>query len=170
MSDTLVLNADYRPLSWLPLSLCSWQESIRQMVLGRVSVIEWHDHWWVRSERWSTQVPSIIALRDYQKPKQSIRYSKQSVFLRDGYRCQYCGLQLSASQCTLDHVKPLSLGGRSTFENSTTACSPCNGSKGNRLIRPRTQPFRPTAWQLIEQRQRQGFQVRDPRWLAYLEG
>ena len=36
----LVLNADYRPLSYYPLSLCSWQDSIKAVFLQRVSVIE----------------------------------------------------------------------------------------------------------------------------------
>ena len=154
----------------MPMSIVSWQESIRWLVQDRVHVLEWHEDWIVRSERWSTPVPSIMALRHYQRPKQSIRYSKSSVFLRDGYQCQYCGDHLTRAECTLDHVTPISRGGKSTFENSVTACGPCNAAKADRLQTPRIRPYRPTAFQLITQRQQLGFQVRDPRWLPYLQG
>ena len=35
----LVLNADYRPLSYYPLSLWSWQDSIKSVFLGRVTIV-----------------------------------------------------------------------------------------------------------------------------------
>ena len=35
----LVLNADYRPLSYLPLSLWPWQEAVKAAFLDRVLVI-----------------------------------------------------------------------------------------------------------------------------------
>ena len=35
----LVLNADYRPLSYYPLSLWSWQDSIKSVFLDRVSIV-----------------------------------------------------------------------------------------------------------------------------------
>jgi hypothetical protein len=39
-NPALVLNADFRPLSYYPLSLCSWQDAIKEGFLDRVSVIE----------------------------------------------------------------------------------------------------------------------------------
>ena len=39
-NPALVLNADFRPLSYYPLSLCSWQDAIKAVFLERVSVIE----------------------------------------------------------------------------------------------------------------------------------
>ena len=35
----LVLNADYRPLSYYPLSLWSWQDSIKSVFLDRVTIV-----------------------------------------------------------------------------------------------------------------------------------
>ena len=69
MSDTLVLNADGLPVSYLPLSTIDWQEAIKYMVLDKADVLSWHDNWIVRSARWETPVPSVIMLRDYMKPK-----------------------------------------------------------------------------------------------------
>ena len=39
----LVLNADYRPLSYYPLSLWSWQDSIKSVFLNRVSIVSHYD-------------------------------------------------------------------------------------------------------------------------------
>ena len=42
-NPALVLNADFRPLSYYPLSLCSWQDAVKSVFLDRVSVIEKYD-------------------------------------------------------------------------------------------------------------------------------
>ena len=39
----LVLNADYRPLSYYPLSLWPWQEVVKAVFLERVDVISTYD-------------------------------------------------------------------------------------------------------------------------------
>ena len=41
----LVLNADYRPLSWhYPLSLWSWQDAIKAVFLDRVNIVAEYEH------------------------------------------------------------------------------------------------------------------------------
>ena len=39
----LVLNADYRPLSYYPLSLWSWQDAVKSVFLDRVSIVNYYD-------------------------------------------------------------------------------------------------------------------------------
>ena len=39
----LVLNADFRPLSYYPLSLWSWQDAIKAVFLERVNIVEQYD-------------------------------------------------------------------------------------------------------------------------------
>ena len=39
----LVLNADYRPLSYYPLSLWNWQDSIKSVFLDRVTIVSNYD-------------------------------------------------------------------------------------------------------------------------------
>lgn len=51
------------------------------------------------------------------------------VFVRDGFKCVYCG---ATSALTIDHVVPVSCGGRNDPSNLVTACRPCNSSKGAR--------------------------------------
>jgi 5-methylcytosine-specific restriction endonuclease McrA len=104
------------------------------------------------------------------KPKTTIRFSKQNVFLRDGYVCQYCGdSTLNKRSATLDHVLPVSLGGKTTFENSVCACAPCNANKGNnKKIKPKIVPVRPTYYQLVDKRKKMGFELGHPSWAQYL--
>ncbi len=170
MSDTLLLNADAQPVSYLPLSTLCWQDAIKYMVLEKGRVLEWHDNWIVRSARWETRVPSIIMLTEYMKPKVTVRFSKGNIFLRDRYTCQYCGIKLVKSDCTLDHVLPVSHGGKSTFENSTTSCGPCNASKANdKRIKPKIRPYKPDFWELVNKRKEMGFQVKHDSWLDYIK-
>ena len=76
MADTLLLNADAQPVSYLPLSVLTWQDAIKYMVLEKAAVLEWHDNWIVRSATWETPVPAVMMLREYMKPKQTVRFSK----------------------------------------------------------------------------------------------
>jgi len=169
MSDTLILNTDGAPMSLLPLSIINWQEAIRYMVLDKATVLEWHDDWVVRSARWETKVPAVIILKEYMKKKTHIRYSKQNVFLRDGFKCQYCGTDVNKRTATLDHVHPVSKGGKSVWENATTACSKCNSHKGHDTkMKPKTKPYKPTYWELVEKRKRMPFDLRHPSWAGYI--
>ena len=167
--DTLVLNADGAPVNFLPLSTINWQDAIRYMVLDKAHVIAWHDDWIVRSARWETPVPAIIMLRDYMKPKTTVRFSKSNIFLRDRFTCMYCNTHLEKRECTLDHVKPTSQGGKTTFENCTTACGPCNASKGNnKKIKPKMAPHKPSYWELVDKRKKLKFDYQHPSWELYL--
>ena len=38
--STLMLNADGSPISYLPLSIISWQDAIKYMVLDKATVLE----------------------------------------------------------------------------------------------------------------------------------
>jgi 5-methylcytosine-specific restriction endonuclease McrA len=167
--STLVLNADAQPTSLLPLSVIEWQESIRYLVLDKVSVMAWYDDWIVHSANWSTRVPAVIMLKEYQKPKHTVRLSKRNIFLRDDYKCQYCGEAVSESTATLDHVLPLSRGGKGSWDNLSTACKPCNYRKSDKtLMRPYRMPHKPDFWELAEKRRKIGFQIQHPSWSDYL--
>jgi 5-methylcytosine-specific restriction endonuclease McrA len=169
MSNVLLLNADMSPVSLLPLSTVNWQEAVRYMVLDKVEVIAWYEDWIVHSANWETRVPSVIMLREYQKPKSTMRMSKRNIFLRDEYVCQYCGVAVKEDLATLDHVHPVSLGGKTTWENSTTACKPCNYKKAAQTkMKPKHAPHKPHFWELVEKRKRQGFKISHPSWADYL--
>ncbi|MET4103669.1 5-methylcytosine-specific restriction endonuclease McrA [Roseovarius sp. MBR-78] len=127
----LVLNADYRPLSYYPLSLWTWQEAIKAVCADRVDIVAQYDHW-VRSPSTEIRIPSVIVLRDYVKPQKRVAFTRFNLFLRDEFRCQYCGAR---DNLTFDHVVPRARGGRTSWENVVAACSPCNLRKGSRSLR-----------------------------------
>ena len=140
----LVLNADYRPLSYYPLSLWSWQDSIKSVFLDRVSIVSYYDRQ-IRSPSFSMKLPSVIALKSYIRPQSNPNFTRFNVFLRDKFSCQYCG---SKNELTFDHLLPRSKGGKTDWDNVVTACSSCNVKKGGRLIKDsgtlNQWPFQPT--------------------------
>ncbi len=150
----LVLNADFRPLSYFPLSLWSWQEAIKAVFLDRVNVLSEYDRT-VRSPSFEMQLPSVIALKEYVHLDRRPAFTRFNVFLRDRFHCQYCGDRFRTEDLTFDHVVPRSRGGRTTWTNIVTACQSCNLEKGSRLpeesgMFPRTRPVQPSTFQLQE--------------------
>ncbi|HHS88956.1 MAG TPA: HNH endonuclease [Rhodobacteraceae bacterium] len=145
----LVLNADYRPLSYYPLSLWPWQEAVKAAYLERVDIVAEYDQV-VRSPSVSIRIPSVVVLKDYVKPQKRVAFTRFNLFLRDEFRCQYCGTQ---GDLTFDHVVPRSRGGVTSWENVVAACSRCNLQKGARTLRQvgmslRKPPRRPGAEEL----------------------
>lgn len=145
----LVLNADYRPLSYYPLSLWSWQEAVKAAWLNRVDIIAEYDEV-ARSPSMMIKIPSVVVLRDYVKPQRKVAFTRFNLFLRDEFACQYCG---TTGDLTFDHVVPRAAGGRTSWENVVAACSRCNLAKGSKSLRRsgmslRKPPVQPAAEQL----------------------
>ena len=169
MSDTLVLNADGQPISMIPPSTIQWKEAITYLWLDKVHVLEWYDDWMVRSASWETRVPAVIMLKDMMKRKQTPRFSRYNLYLRDMFTCQYCYTQLPTTKLTMDHVLPISKGGKTNWENIVTACNPCNGKKGNdERIRPKTRPYQPDYFELANKRKQIEFTIKHPSWEQFL--
>lgn len=80
------------------------------------------------------QVPSVLRLKRYVHRHHTprIKFSRENIYRRDKYRCQYCGETFSAKDLTLDHVVPASKNGHKDWTNMVTACQDCNHRKGNR--------------------------------------
>ena len=126
----LVLNADYRPLSYYPLSLWCWQDSVKSVFLDRVTIVSNYDRV-IRSPSLNMKLPSVIALKSYVSRNSNPNFTRFNVFLRDKFSCQYCG---SNHELTFDHLLPRSRGGKTDWNNVVTACSTCNVKKGGRLF------------------------------------
>ena len=146
---TLVLNADFRPLSHFPLSLWSWQDSVKSVILDKVNIVSNYDRE-IRSPNFTMKLPSVISLKTYIKPNEYPIFSRFNVFLRDRFTCQYCPSQ---KDLTFDHLIPRSKGGETTWTNILTACSACNVKKGGKILKesgmtPRNMPKRPTVAEL----------------------
>ena len=75
--SALVLNADYRPLSYYPLSLWSWQDALKAVFLDRVNIVSEYDRV-VHSPRVEIRLPSVVSLKTYVKPARNPRYTVEA--------------------------------------------------------------------------------------------
>jgi 5-methylcytosine-specific restriction endonuclease McrA len=104
----------------------------------------------VHTARQIVKVPRVVVLQAYDRmPRTQVRFSRQNIYLRDGFMCQYCGKNLPRSHLNLDHVVPRSQGGRTSWENVVCSCVRCNLTKGGRTpeqasMKLMTHPRRPT--------------------------
>lgn len=145
----LVLNADFRPLSYYPLSLWSWQDAIKAIFLDRVNIVSLYDKT-VRSPTFEMRLPSVVSLKTFVQPPRYSAFTRFNVFLRDRFTCQYCGKR---DDLTFDHVIPRSKGGLTTWENIVAACACCNLRKSDRMpaevrMFPACEPYQPTVHDL----------------------
>lgn len=151
----LVLNADYRPLSYFPLSLWPWQEAVKAVFRDSVTVISEYDRV-VHSPTTEIKLPSVLALKEYVKAAHNPAFTRFNVFLRDQWRCQYCGDHFKTQDLTFDHVIPRSRGGQTSWENIVTSCRSCNTKKGSAMpmdcgMHPLQDPYRPNMHELQHQ-------------------
>ena len=120
----LVLNQDYRVLT-----VCSVNRAFLLVYMQKAELVSNAKNAYLRTVSSSFPVPSIIRLQGYVNiPYKGVVLSRQNIFKRDGHICQYCS---SKSDLTLDHVRPRSRGGQSTWGNLVTACKKCNSRKGD---------------------------------------
>jgi 5-methylcytosine-specific restriction endonuclease McrA len=88
------------------------------------------------------RVPRVLLLTAYERvPKRHVRFSRFNIYARDNNTCQYCGKRLPRTELNLDHVKPRSRGGMSTWENVVCSCHSCNRRKGGRTPEEASMPL-----------------------------
>ena len=177
MSDVLQLNANAIPLSYIPLSVISWQDAIELIYKDKAVVLKEYDHWVVHSPSTVMKVPSIIIMKEQVKFQKQLKYSRSNVFLRDDFTCQ---LQITnacrerrgkakPTDLTIDHVVPRSLGGTTKWLNVTTSCKSCNAAKGaDHTIVPIKKPTKPDYYEVLAKRKTQPIQIRDEDWRFYI--
>lgn len=123
--DVVVLNTDYSFLNIITV-----QRALRSVVVGKVDV-ERESSEYIQTSSGIFHKPLVVRVRHFVNttyPAQ-VSWSRHAVFIRDQFTCQYCGC--THRPLTIDHLYPLSRGGESTFENTVSACQPCNVKKGN---------------------------------------
>lgn len=55
------------------------------------------------------------------------------VYQRDKYQCQSCGKTSTETNLSIDHIFPLSRGGKNDISNLQTLCLTCNKSKTDKI-------------------------------------
>lgn len=148
MESTLLLSCGYEPLT-----IISWQRAISMLTLNKVEVVESYNRD-IRSVSLVLKMPAVVRLVSlFGKKRKHVKFNRQNVLARDGWKCQYCGFKKSIAELTYDHVIPKSQGGTTCWENIVSCCRKCNNYKSNRTpqqagmrlikppIRPRWVPF-----------------------------
>lgn len=127
MEQVLLLNITYEPLR-----VIDWKKAITLLMLGKVEVIEEYGRD-IHSVTFTIKLPSVVRLlRMVRTPKTPVKFSRQNIYARDKYRCQYCGRRFPIEDFTYDHVIPKSRGGKTAWRNIVTCCMQCNRKKGGR--------------------------------------
>jgi len=144
MEQVLLLNISYEPLK-----VINWQKAITMLCLGKVEVIEEYSRE-VHSVSFTVKLPSVVRLlKIIKRNKSPVKFSRQNIYARDHYKCQYCGRRFPSEDLTYDHIRPKSKGGKTEWENIVTCCMECNRKKGGRTPREASmrlirKPVRPT--------------------------
>jgi len=127
MEQVLLLNITYEPLK-----IINWKKAMTMLFLGKVEVIEQYDRE-IHSVSFTIKLPSVVRLlRLVKRPKSPVKFSRQNIYARDRYQCQYCGGRFAAEDLTYDHIIPKSRGGKTKWQNIVTCCVDCNRRKGGR--------------------------------------
>jgi 5-methylcytosine-specific restriction endonuclease McrA len=160
----LLLNADYLPMSYKPLSTIPWTQAFFWLSKGWsrmadggdpiITVVEEYDQL-VHSGHQTFRVPSVVALTKMAAMPDRAPFNRGNVYLRDDYTCQYSGIRYPVSELTLDHVHPQSRGGKTNWTNLVTCHKEVNFKKADRTpkeagLRLLREPYVPNAWELRE--------------------
>jgi 5-methylcytosine-specific restriction endonuclease McrA len=162
-TPVLVLNASYEPVN-----ICGARRALVLLYKGDVFVEEAHD----RLVHSDIHLPSVIRLKHYRRvPQRRHTVSRKHIYTRDRYTCQYCGEVFGRDELTLDHVLPVSRGGKNTWENLVSCCERCNHKKADRTPEEAEMPLlhRPLPMTLHTGRHiMRALGAEDPRWRKYL--
>lgn len=181
-ADVLLLNA-----AWQPIGAISWQRAITllftQMSNGnmKAEIVSSYSDKLLRSNKLSMSMPAIVRLVKYVRPKKNVTVFKalkrKNIFERDEGVCQYCSVQMSYTQSTLDHVHPRSKGGKDCWENLVLSCQSCNNRKGSKSVQEAGMkllrvPFAPKLFDSLDQavieKIREIKRFANEEWMEYL--
>jgi len=153
----IILNGDYSYLN-----VVNWKRAVCLLMKGKTEVLKYSDKVIRNSDgEVIMKLPLVMRLIKIVRMiyRNKVPFSKRNIFVRDGYRCMYCGNR-DKVKLTVDHIIPQSKGGKSTFDNRVAACRECNHKNYNRtpneakmyLIR---QPYTPTIYEFIRLKMKQ---------------
>jgi 5-methylcytosine-specific restriction endonuclease McrA len=186
-ANVLLLNVNYDPLK-----VVTWERATLLLLEGRAELVEAYAGRLIRSVSQSMPWPAVIRLTEYVRQRTRIRFNRQNVLARDGYKCAYCGVAPKTKQgtprledLTLDHVIPRAQSRNAQvrmyrtgkvvnvtcWENIVCACVDCNIRKADRDpdqagMRLLVQPRAPTSVDVLRMHLRK---ARIPQeWVSYL--
>lgn len=117
-------------------------------------------HLSISTSRRQIRVPTVVIAHNCDKmPVKRFKPSTHEIWRRDGNQCQYTGKILPKKDLNVDHIYPVHLGGKSTFENMVLCDKEINCKKGHKtleeaglkLIRKPVAPNPVPAWSMIKE-------------------
>jgi 5-methylcytosine-specific restriction endonuclease McrA len=185
-TPVLVLNKSYQPIA-----VAQAGRALSLLFAGVVKALDENCQAWDFDD-WSTlaaregdgvintptkvlRVPAVVVAQSFNKiPRTRVRLSRQNVYQRDQFTCQYCGVEGTRATLNLDHVVPRSQGGQTSFENLVCSCFGCNSKKRDRTPEQAGMPLlkkptRPT-WQDLSPRKGSPLRVTPKEWLPFVDG
>lgn len=148
LEPCLVLNRNWQAVTFLPVKVAittvmrdmatilnpedytlhsfeSWCENVTH--------VEGDGTRWIKASSGQIAAPEIVVLKRYgERPPAKISFTRQNLYRRDAWECQYCGKKLPTPKLTIDHVLPRSRGGANGWENCVAACGRCNSDKADK--------------------------------------
>jgi hypothetical protein len=100
----LVLNADYQPLRMLPLSIWSWQDTVKAVLSGKAVVVDIYPDLYVRAVSLDIPVPSVIALREYAPTGKAVSFCYCCYFDTCVFKILRLSLCISLHYYILHHI------------------------------------------------------------------
>ncbi len=189
-SPVLVLNR-----LWQPVNICAARRAVTLLFTGHAQVVhidpemnflshdieswvqlsdEIDDLELIRAISIAVRVPAIIVLSEFDRlPRREVKFTRQNVFQRDAFTCQYCARTFEVKKLNLDHVMPRDKGGKTTWENVVCSCVRCNTRKANKLpaevnMFPIREP-RPPRWRPLFSAGDGRVKIRHESWRHFLE-
>lgn len=141
---TLVLNRHWQAVTFLPvqtaivtamrdMACIVHPETFVPMTFEEWCDVELENLRWIKTASASIPAPEVIVLKRYgERPPRKVGFNRPNLWRRDEYSCQYCGVSLPGSKLQVEHVKPRSKGGPTTWENCVAACGNCNSRKADK--------------------------------------
>ena len=123
MNRVILLDSDYQFVNSI-----GWKRAVTLIVKEKVEIV-----------KYSTQkigdfvLPLVLRLfksLSYLLGKK-MRWSRENIYERDHFTCQYCSAKLTKHSVTIDHITPQCRGGKNTWDNTVCACKECNHEKGD---------------------------------------
>lgn len=133
----LIIDAHGQPVRWAPVT-----RAARYHAAGKV-LTDLGEHVFslsgglqdatgLRSEFITSSIVMIRGRQRFPAGLQHVGLNKHRLFARDRHICGYCGLRFDERDLTIEHILPVSRGGRHEWSNVVTACRPCNTRKASR--------------------------------------
>lgn len=150
----ILLNGDYSYLCQI-----DWRKALVLMFSEKARILKYSDRL-VQGVGKVFRAPAVMALVRVVRSvyRSRVPFSKKNVLARDQFACVYCGRRQKA--LTIDHVIPVSRGGKTDFDNCVACCKSCNNYKGARTpgeagLHLHKRPYQPTIAEFIRLRLKQ---------------